>query len=448
MFHPEDISYYIISLGCSKNLVDSENINGALYSSGFRIAPSPEKADIIIINTCGFIEDAKKESIEVILDAASLKEIKKKNTGARKKSRDNEKSGFIKKLVVAGCLTKRYAREIAEDMPEIDFVYGLLDDGFVLSMSNAFDISTPGKALNRKPLLESLPYRYIKISEGCSNGCSFCAIPLIRGRRISFNPESIIHDAESAVRDGAKELIIIAQDTASYEFDGVRLADLVERISKIDGVEWIRLLYCHPERLDEDLIKLLESNDKVVKYLDIPFQHASRTVLRAMGRSGNAEQYLELLSSLRRRIPEIKIRSTFMVGFPGESEEDFSMLLNFIKTACIERIGCFMYSREEGTSAARLQDSVPERTKKSRYKKLMKLQAAISREKMGALIGKTVRVIVEEQVDEATWMGRSEFDAPEVDGVFYLTGKNIMVNSIVRACVTDASEYDLIGVLD
>jgi ribosomal protein S12 methylthiotransferase len=437
VFHARDISFHIISLGCAKNLVDSERVNGEMRSLGFRPAPSPEEAGILIINTCGFIEDAKKESIETILDAAD--------------HGTDSPPGFGRKLVAAGCLSQRYRREIAADMPEIDFIYGIIDDGFVPGLCAAFGIEFVRAAardrIRKRPLVEGLPYRYIKIAEGCSNNCSYCAIPLIRGPMVSFDPERVIEDARFAVDDGARELVIVAQDIASYRYGRTGLADLAGRIAEIAGVEWIRLMYCHPDHIDEAVIDLLRNNDRVVKYIDIPFQHASRSILTSMGRRGDAESYLALVEKLRARVDGIRIRSTFMVGYPGETAADFEMLVRFLEKAALDRVGAFIYSPEEGTRAADIKGRVASSVSRRRHSRLMKLQRDISARRMERLIGQTVRVLVEERIDEKTWAGRTEYDAPEVDGIFYLTGADLSINSIVKARVTDSTEYDASGVL-
>ncbi|HSV95331.1 MAG TPA: 30S ribosomal protein S12 methylthiotransferase RimO [Spirochaetota bacterium] len=436
MFQAPDISFYIISLGCAKNLVDSERVNGEMRAIGFQTAPSPEEANILIVNTCGFIEEAKKESIEVILDAAEIG--------------DGIRSGFGRKLVAAGCLSQRYRHEVAADIREIDFIYGIIDDGFVPALCDAFGIAPAGAVgghVRKLPLIEALPYRYIKIAEGCSNNCSYCAIPLIRGPMVSFPPERIMEDAEAAVSDGAKELIVIAQDIASYRHGRTDLADLVRRVSEIRGVEWVRLLYCHPDHIDGRIIDLLRDNERIVKYIDIPFQHASRSILYSMGRKGDAAMHLALVEELRARVAGIRIRSTFMVGYPGETDGDFGELMRFVERAALDRVGAFVYSPEEGTRAVEIDQRVAPAVARRRHARLMKLQQGISAKSMERLVGRTVRVLVEERIDEHTWAGRTEYDAPEVDGIFYLTGGNVSINSIVKARVTGSTEYDASGVL-
>ena len=446
MFVPSDISFYIISLGCSKNLVDSERINGGLISAGFTPAESSEEADIIIINTCGFIRDAKEEAIEVIFDAISLKEDE---DGAERLYMDHGKRtsrSFSRKVVVAGCLSKRYFDAVKSDMPEIDFLYGLPDSSFIPGLCRAFDIALSGAvSTGRKKIHNSYPYSYLKISDGCSNNCSYCAIPLIRGPLVNFPPEAIMRDAEECVAAGALELNIIAQDITSYSHDGLGLPQLVGRIAQIDKLRWIRLLYCHPDKTTDDIISIFSMNKKVVPYIDIPFQHVSPRILASMGRRGNPDLYGSLISRLRKAVPSIRIRSTFMTGYPGETESEFRELLDFVSAMKIDRIGCFTYSPEDDTRACMLEDTVAQETKQERYDAIMSLQRSISQEKLEQMTGMELDVLVEERVDENMFIGRTEFDAPEVDGVFYLTAKIDPVNTIVRARVTDSAEYDLFG---
>lgn len=431
---PGEISYHITSLGCSKNLVDSERIHGELGSRGLAAAASAGDADIVIVNTCGFIEDAKKESIDSIFSAISLK---------RPRSRRGPLAH--KKIVVTGCLSQRYARALREDIPEIDFLYGIVDDGFVPALFAALGMRYGRGRPVKKPLAPAA-YRYIKISEGCSNRCSYCAIPSIRGPRVSFRPAAILSDARSAAAAGARELIIVAQDIASYRYGRTTLSGLVGRMSRIEGVEWVRLLYCHPDHVDDSLIDLVARNDRVVKYMDIPFQHSSGRILRSMGRRGDASAHMRLIEKLRTRVPGIRIRSTFMVGYPGETGKEFAGLLEFVRNSGIDRAGCFMYSREEGTAAALLPGRVPAAVKLERYRTFMRLQRGISARRLASMVGATVRVLVEAKIDGRTWMGRTEFDAPEVDGIFYLTAGSAACNSIVMARVVDSSDYDLYGV--
>ncbi|MCL1912153.1 MAG: 30S ribosomal protein S12 methylthiotransferase RimO [Leptospirales bacterium] len=429
-----ELSFYIIALGCSKNLVDSEKLKGRLLNASFNAAVSSEEADIVIITTCGFITHAKEESIEVIFDA--IKQRGEKKTIA----------GFAPKLAVAGCLTKRYMDDIKKDIPEIDFVYGIADELFPEKMAEVFGIALDSPPLEEQVALTGfLPYRYIKISEGCSNNCSYCAIPLIRGAAKAYSPEQILDDARKALNDGVLELILVAQDTTAYEYGAVKIPDILESVAALPGARWVRLLYCHPDHISDELINCISRNQNIVRYLDIPFQHACAAVLSSMGRRGNGAAYLELVRKIRELIPGARIRSTFMVGYPGESAADFEELIHFLREARLDRVGAFIYSQEEGTPAAAFEKRVSQNIAKKRYARLMETQRQISYEKLSAMIGKIVSVIVEERIDETTYAGRSEFDAPEVDGIFYLTSEKNILNSIVEAVVTDAVEYDLIG---
>jgi ribosomal protein S12 methylthiotransferase len=435
VFSPEDISYYIVSLGCPKNEVDSERLNADMHSAGFASAHDIDTADIVFINTCGFIEAAKKESIETIFDALDVKTHQTKT--------------FKKRLVVLGCLTQRYKEEIIKEIPEIDLVWGLYDSSLIAELARLWGIKliTGTIAQKRKPLIENLPYAYIKIAEGCSNFCSYCAIPLIRGRFTAYPPSMIVQEAQEALNRGVKELIVVAQDTAVYNYGSIRVWDLLNMLSKLEGDFWIRLMYCHPDHIDDRLIDALATVPKVVHYIDIPFQHASKKVLQSMNRKGDADIYLQLVQKLRKAIPDIAIRSIFMVGFPDEDDSDFKLLLEFVKQAQLDRVGVFMYSPEEGTRAFAKGDTVKKATKKKRHNMLMKLQQKISRQRLQATIGKTVQVLVEEQVDPQNYLGRTQYDAPEIDGIFFLTAHNVRVNDIVTAKITDTLEYDRIGVL-
>lgn len=446
MFSTSGLSYYIISLGCAKNLVDSEKISGGMISAGFSPAESAEESDIIIINTCGFIRDAKEESIEVIFDALSLKDD---DADAERPFMDQGKRtfrSFNRKIVVIGCLSKRYFNDIMSDIPEIDFLYGIPDADFIPRMCSAFGIKVSGSVeAGRVKIHNSSSFSYLKISDGCSNNCSYCAIPLIRGPLVNFSPEEIIREAEQCVDGGALELNIIAQDISSYNYAGLNLPKLVEKISEIEKLQWIRLLYCHPDKITDEIISIFSSDIKVVPYIDIPFQHVSARILESMGRKGNSEIYAELIGRIRKAVPSIRIRTTFMTGYPGESELEFRELIDFISAMKLDRIGCFAYSSEDGTRACMLEDTVAQQIKQERYDSIMLIQREISRQKLEMMTGMELDVLVEERVDESMYIGRTAFDAPEVDGVFYLTANIDPVNTIVRARVTDTTEYDLFG---
>ncbi|MBN2160648.1 MAG: 30S ribosomal protein S12 methylthiotransferase RimO [Spirochaetes bacterium] len=443
MFNSQDISFSIISLGCAKNLVDSERLNGALISAGYAMADSVEEADIIIVNTCGFITEAKEESIGVIFDALDRQSSVGKNM---KPLRGGPGAGdFGRRVAVVGCLSQRYRDALAAEIPEIDFLYGLPDDAFVGEMGSRFRVSASPAQPRREPLVPGLSYSYIKISEGCSNNCSYCAIPLIRGPHVSVPPELVLEEARAAARLGAQELVIVAQDISAYRFGEVDLGGLVAMLGRVEGVEWIRLMYCHPDHCDDNVIGILKGGERVVPYIDLPFQHASASILRSMGRRGDAASYRALVERLRAAVPGVRIRSTFMVGYPGETDADFDELERFLENARLDRVGAFVYSAEEGTRSFDLGDTVPARVKRERHRRLMALQREISAARLAGMIGSEVRVLVEERIDEATWAGRTEYDAPEVDGIFYLTGMDVRINSIVRARVTGSTEHDLMG---
>ena len=446
MFYSNDITFYIISLGCSKNLVDSERINGAMVNSGFIPVTSSVDADILIINTCGFITPAKEESIDVILDGASQMSDEPNHIKPFSQNGIAESKEFKRKLVVVGCLTERYFDQIQDEISEIDLIYKIPDDSFVEILAGEFLITLQKKhGTGRMPLLENLSYSYIKIAEGCSNNCSYCAIPLIRGNHESFPVETILEDVKTSVSQGAVEMTIVGQDIASYTWNNFKLPQLIDSISEVEGVSWIRLLYCHPDHIDDTIIDCINQNKKVVPYIDIPFQHVNKSILSSMGRKGDYGTYLELIERLRRRVPNIRIRSTFMVGYPGEGDAEYSELMKFISEAQIDKVGAFSYSPEEGTSASKLQDDVPEAVKNERYNGLMELQQKISEEKLHQLVGKEIHVVVEEKLEDNIYLCRSEYDAPEVDGFFYLTAQMAPLKSIIPVRVTDSTEYDLIG---
>ncbi len=396
----------------------------------------PEDARLIIINTCGFIQDAKEESIDVIFEALQLKNDAE--------MQQDSQSPFV---IVAGCLSQRYKDSLVSEIPEVDFVYGLIDENFLPEMASVLGIDVqPVAQVTKVPLVDNIPYRYIKIAEGCSNNCSYCAIPLIRGQHVSYSPDYVCNDAALALQNGAMELNIVAQDIAAYRYEDTGLKELVERISLISDTHfWIRLLYCHPDHADDSIIDLIADNEKVVPYIDIPLQHVSSHILKSMGRTGNSKKYEDLIKRFRDRVPEIRIRSTFMVGYPGETDDDFEELMRFVQKMKLDRVGCFMYSPEEDTRAAQLSDTVSQKKKQQRFNRLMEIQKDISIEKNLALVGSVVTVLVEEQVDDHNWIGRTQFDAPEVDGIFFLTGDSISIHSFVKAIITDALEYDLSG---
>ena len=415
----DQIRYFILSLGCSKNLVESEKLNAAFSKSGFVKTEKAERADLIIINTCGFIEDAKRESIDAIFDAINLRDGK------------NIKGKEPVRVAVTGCLSERYLTDLRNEIPEADLIWGKVDEPFVIECAKLFNITNVRSDLRERIPFDKKSYEYIKISDGCSNGCSYCAIPLIRGVHRSFSPESILRDVDSALSRGAKEIVIIAQDIAVYNYNGYLLKDLLYDLRSVD-IPWIRLLYCHPDHLTDEIITAMSSNPRIVPYIDIPFQHASAKILSAMNRKGSGTIYLDLLKRLRNAIPDIAIRSTFMTGFPGETEQDFKELIRFVENARLDRVGSFTYSPEENTAAADF-PQIDNEISVSRRDTLMDVQLDISRDILESRIGSKVKVLVEEHQGKDVWLGRTQYDAPEVDGVFFLTTKKTNSNDIVVA---------------
>lgn len=432
-----------ISLGCNKNLVDTEKTIAIFNEEGFEIVNKPENADIIVINTCGFIESAKEEAINTILEMAEYKKAK------------------CKFLIAMGCLVERYRDELAKEIPEVDLwikysEYDSLWDKVKEMLENE-EIEETENPSNRdflnlmdRVLTTGDNYAYLKIADGCSNRCTYCAIPYIRGPQMSRKMEDIIEEAKKLAEEGYHEIILTAQDTTKYAVDlygKPRLAELIEEISKIDEIKWIRFLYAYPETISDELIQVVKNNDKVCKYFDIPIQHISDSVLKRMNRQSNGESIRKLIKKLRQEIPGVIIRTTVMVGFPGESEADFEELYNFLQEVKFDKLGCFAYSKEDGTPASRLKDQIHPMTKKSRLNKVMSLQQKISKQNLKNKIGKEVEVLVEDKsFDGKTYIGRSYMDVPEIDGVVYIeSDEEIQIGSFVKCTITDVKEYDLIA---
>ena len=432
-----------ISLGCNKNLVDTEKTIAIFNEEGFEIVNKPENADIIVINTCGFIESAKEEAINTILEMAEYKKDK------------------CKFLIAMGCLVERYRDELAKEIPEVDLwikysEYDSLWDKVKKMLENE-DIEETDNPSNReflnlmdRVLTTGDNFAYLKIADGCSNRCTYCAIPYIRGPQMSRKMEDIIEEAKKLAEEGYHEIILTAQDTTKYAVDlygKPRLAELIEEISKIEEIKWIRFLYAYPETISDELIQVVKNNDKVCKYFDIPIQHISDSVLKRMNRQSNGESIRKLIKKLRQEIPEVIIRTTVMVGFPGESEADFEELYNFLQEARFDKLGCFAYSKEDGTPASRLKEQIHPMTKKSRLNKIMSLQQKISKQNLKNKIGKEVEVLVEDKsFDGKTYIGRSYMDVPEIDGVVYIeSDEKIQIGSFVKCTITDVKEYDLIA---
>jgi len=432
-----------VSLGCPKNLTVTETMIG-LLTPEYEIVTNPADADIIIVNTCGFIESAKQESIETIIEMGQYKD-----------------GGSLKKLIVTGCLAERYTEDILEQLPEVDAVVGT---GSYFEIKKIIDDAVAGERVTHKNDIntiapENLPRvistggasAYLAIADGCNNHCTYCVIPSLRGKYRSRKMEDILAEAKSLVEKGYKELIVIAQDTTMYGIDiygEKRLAKLVEELDKIDGIEWIRLHYCYPESVTDELIEVMANCKKVCKYIDIPFQHASDSVLKRMGRRGKESDYRALVEKLRAAMPEITIRSTFITGFPGESAEDFETLMKFLNDTELDKIGVFAYSKEEGTPAAEMEDQIDEEVKLARRDALMALGQEISLEKNKSKIGKTIRVLAEEQIKRNIFAGRSEGDSPDVDGMVIFKSKNAKIGEFADVVITKASEYDLEGKAD
>ncbi len=431
-----------VSLGCPKNLLDTENMLHILSENGFEIVAEDVDADVIIINTCAFIESAKQEAIDNILDVAWLKE-----------------NHTLKGIVVTGCLAERYREEVLQRMPEVDCVLGT---GSVASIVDAVNAAYKGERFSRFDDVEKAPFlnnrivttpehfAYLKIADGCDNCCTYCVIPQIRGRFRSRPMEEIVEEARDLAALGAKEICLVAQDTTRYGEDlyGTYCLDsLIASLSEVEGIEWIRLMYCYADRLTDGLIEEIATNPKVVKYIDLPLQHISDSVLKRMNRRDTESSIRAVIEKLRTKIPDICIRTTFITGFPGETEEDFEKLKDFIKETRFERLGVFEYSREENTPAYDMPDQIPEKLKRKRYDALMSEQRRISRENNEKCVGKTFKVLCEGYDKAAeTYYGRSYADAPDIDGkVFFSAPRRLRDGDMVDVEITEVLDYDLRG---
>lgn len=428
---------YFLTLGCPKNTVDSENMAFLLQDSGYQITQEASQADVIIINTCSFIHDAKEESIRSILELSLLKK---------------EKSDL--RIVVTGCLAQRYAEELEKELPEVDLFIGtgdIYDIVELLSQSNKIHVDHIDRAIiETKRILSTPQYTaYIKIAEGCDKHCTYCIIPQLRGKQRSRKIEDILAEARSLVEEGVKEIILIAQDTGEYGTDIYRerkLFELLDELNKIDGLKWIRLLYVYPETIDGRLIDAIAGNKKVLHYIDIPFQHINDNVLTRMGRKTNSDNIWSLIKRLRNRIPDIAIRSTFIVGFPGETTEAYRELVDFLREAELDRVGVFPYSQEEGTAAALMDDQISENIKQERYEYLMQLQEDVSDKNLEKNIDRVLEILIEERLEPGIYVGRSYLDAPEIDGIVYVhCEKELEIGEFYNVIIDDAMEYDLIA---
>ena len=417
-----------VSLGCSKNLVDTEMMIGLFKSKKYKIVNNPKDAEIIVVNTCGFIGPSKEEAINTLLEMAEYK-----------------KTGKLKYLIATGCLIERYKDQLQKVMPEIDLFikfseYDKLWEQIDLLLEKKHEEAE--LSFNERVITTGENYAYVRIAEGCDNFCTFCAIPYIRGRFRSRTEESIIEEVEILAKKGIKEIIVVAQDTTKYGVDiygKTKLAEILHKISQVKGIEWVRFLYSYPETITDELIEEVKNNKKICKYFDIPIQHISNNILKKMNRDTTSESIKALIEKLRKEIPNVIIRTTLMVGFPGEEKEDFDELYEFVKTARFDKLGCFSYSKEEGTPANLMPNQVHHMTKKSRLNKIMKLQADISNENLKRHIGKTYRVLIETKNT-----ARSYMDVPELDGVILFKGK-AQPGSFAKCKITGNKDYDLIG---
>ncbi len=418
----------LISLGCAKNLVDSEILLGGLDKTNVSITKDPEKADTIVVNTCGFLDIAREESVNTILQAAEMK-----------------KTGSLKELVVMGCLSERYPQELKKEIPEVDRIFGSNDHQQIVSFLTGKEFAKDDPLFFRS-LMTPNHYAYIKIAEGCDNGCSFCSIPIMRGLQKSRTISSIMDEAERLALNGTKELLVIAQDSTSYGWDlekKVYLSDLLKELNTISGIEWIRVHYAHPAHLSQRIIDAIASCDKVCNYLDMPIQHASDDMLKAMRRGLGQDGIKNRISRLRDAVPNIALRTTLIVGHPGETEDDYHQLRDFVEEIRFDRLGIFTYSEEEGTLAADLKDDIPREVKDNRKNEILEFQHEISLEKNESFIGKRLRVIIDESQGNVT-VGRSEYDSPEIDNIIHIKG-TAEVGVFHDIQIIEANEYELIG---
>lgn len=419
----------VVTLGCSKNTVDSERLLNQLRVNNFNLKDDPNKADTVIINTCGFIESAKQESINTILEAVLLKQ-----------------KGKLKKVIVAGCLSERYKSELEKEIPEVDAFFGTEDYEEILNeLGGELKYNLLGERLLTSPSHTA----YLKISEGCDHPCSFCAIPLMRGKHKSKTIEDLVKETEFLAKNNTKELILIAQDTTDYGKDiyGKRNIDyLLNKLSEVNGIEWIRLMYAYPSRFPDELINVIASNPKVCKYVDIPLQHISDSVLKSMRRGVTSKRIRELIYKLKNKVPGITLRTTFITGYPNESEKDFEELCDFVKEIKFDRFGVFTFSVEENTSSFILGDPVPEKIKNERKEILMEIQKEISYKKNEEFLGKKIKVLLERKEGEF-YAGRSYRDAPEVDGeiLIHADNQNKDLGNFYAVEINNLNEYDLFG---
>ncbi|MFC5532526.1 30S ribosomal protein S12 methylthiotransferase RimO [Cohnella yongneupensis] len=432
----------VVTLGCEKNLVDSEIMSGLVHARGYKLVDNAEDATVVIVNTCGFIDAAKEESINTILNLAELKDTAK-----------------LKALIVSGCLTQRYKQELMKEMPEID---GIVGTGDFHRINDIIDEALGGKkpvyvgnpVFNYEealPRLLSTPRHtaYVKIAEGCDNACTFCSIPIMRGKFRSRSIESIIAEVRQLAAQGVKEISLIAQDSTNYGtdlYEGFKLPELMNRVSEVPGIAWVRLHYAYPGFFTDELIETIASNPKICKYIDMPLQHSEDAILKRMRRPGRQRDVRELVGRIRSRIPDVALRTSMIVGFPGETEEEFEKLCAFVREMKFDRLGVFAYSQEEDTPANRLPDQLSDEVKQHRAHTLMEVQREVAQHNSAKYVGRTLDVLVERYDGRSdVYIGRSQFDAPEVDGEVYISGIRTDIGEIRQVRITHAYEYDLSG---
>jgi ribosomal protein S12 methylthiotransferase len=447
-------TYAFVSLGCPKNLVDSEKMLGNMAVDGFTLVSDPEGADFVIVNTCGFIEESRAESKAVIREMLELKA-----------------QGKTKGVIVAGCLPERLGGGLLQEMPEIDHVVGVWGRDEIQNVAAKLasrgeeaakrDLvaeqrelfrPAPVRALDDRARLRITPqhYAYLKISEGCDRTCTFCAIPKMRGKHVTKPIEAIVAEARELTEDGVRELILVAQDTTYYGMDlygEVRLVDLLKELESVEGIDWIRLMYLYPVNFTDALIETISSSERIIPYLDMPLQHINSQVLKRMQRRVDRDKTVALVEKLRSKIENLVLRTTFITGFPGETDEQFNELVDFVSETRFERMGVFTYSPEPGTPAMKLEGHLPEDVKQSRRDELMALQQDIAFEFGDSLIGYELDCLIDEQIDDTTWAGRSYADAPEIDGQIFVQGKDVAIGDLIPVEIAGREEYDLLGVV-
>ncbi len=433
----------VVTLGCPKNQVDSEVMAG-LLAQDYILSVNPEEADIIVVNTCTFIQSAKEEAIDTIFEMAGFKE-----------------TGSCKTLIATGCLAQQYGAELMQEIPELDGVLGTGNIDEITTIVHAAEgtrttLIKPGAPdfLHNElmPRKRSTPdyMGYVKIAEGCDNYCTYCIIPYVRGHFRSRSEESVLREVQEMANQGVKEIMIMAQDTTRFGFDSegeLRLPQLIRKLARIEGIEWIRLMYCYPERFTDELIETMRQEPKVCRYIDLPLQHADNKILKEMNRRGTIEQAEELIEKLRDAMPDITLRTTMITGFPGETEEEFQTMVDFIQRVQFDRLGVFAYSQEENTPAGQREDQVLPEVREQRRERIMQIQQSISLARLQRWVECVVTVLLEQKLPDGRWMGRTEGDAPEIDGQVYITGAqtSLHVGDMIKVCILEADSYDLIG---